>query len=249
MNQQLKKRKNSTVHLIRILSLTLLTFAFASCETTNDPLLNENKTSVSVTFSANAPTSESKRTASTTSDSISIIDVKMLIAQIEFEYDMEDDGVSDDTLEFETGPLVVALNTAGMDTTIVNLVPDRGTYDEIEIEIEQPDEGTVPDSSFVDGDNRYSIVANGSYNGSPFVFRTDLEMELELELEPPIIIDGTSPMEVNIAVDISEWFTDANGDPLDPSQESNRSQIEQNIKNSFHASESDEQEDSDDNDD
>lgn len=171
---------------------------------------------------------------------VSLKEAKILVTEMEFENDVEDDGIDDDTLDFETEPFVMELNPTGSNTVVHSTLPLGGTFDEIGIEIEAlDDDETGIDPDFEYGGERHSIYITGTYNGTDFTFRSDIAFELELELDPPLFTTASTPVNVDVVVDLSTWFKDAGGQPLDPTDKSNREIIEKNIKNSFQAFDSD----------
>ena len=98
-----------------------------------------------------------------------------------------------------------------------------------------------------------SILVKGYLNNDPsqtFVFTSDLDEEQEREFNPPLVLDENSPSNsLVLNIDLDTWFVDGNGNFLDPSIESNHSQIENNIKDSLEVFEDkdDNGEDDDDN--
>ena len=90
----------------------------------------------------------------------------------------------------------------------------------------------------------------GTYNGTPFLFRSREDFELEIELEPELVITGDeTSAELTIAIDLSSWFVDANGNTVDPSDPANLGLINNNIERSFDAFEDRYDDDDDDDDD
>lgn len=224
-------------------SLVLLALGlFTGCE--SDSVDNNNTGEATIPASVTFKTQLTLPRAANPSEFM-LEQAKILVDKMEFENDIEDDGMAEDSLEFETEPFVVELNS-GASTTIANTLPIGGEFDEIEVDIEPMDENSTPlDEIFVDGENRYSIVAQGTYNGADFLFRSDMEIELEMDLNPSLIVEAGVPVNVDIVVDLSQWFLDSNGNPMDPNLPENQDLIENNIKNSFQAAEDDDNDDND----
>lgn len=180
--------------------------------------------------------------AKAATDTVILSEVKILLSEIELEgletMDLDDDG-DEDGEEVELGPFVVPLNLNGNLTTIAGAMIPNGTYDEIEFEIRKPeDDENVGDADFIEGSSgsqRFSIVVRGTYHDTAFVWKTSLNIEQELELNPPMVVnDSLGTSNVSILVNPFSWFFD-NGVAMDPRDESNRSQIENNIQNGFKA--------------
>lgn len=220
--------------LKRVFLMLMVAIAFSACESDSDLAESQNND-----IPATVSFSQQNASRSMAQNELTLTSTKILVSQMEFENDMEDDGMAEDSLEFETEPFVVELNS-GKSTTVESTLPIGGEFDEIEIEIETlDDEDIIIDPIFVDGENHYSIVANGTFMGVDFTFRSDLEIELEMDLEPALVVEAGVPVNVDIFVDTAQWFMAADGSVLDPTLLENKTIIEANIKNSFQASEVD----------
>lgn len=185
--------------------------------------------------------------AKTAGDTVIIESAKLLLKSIKFKTDVED------SLDYKVGPFIVNLDLNGGITQIAaNDIPN-GTYDEIKFKIHKPeDDEAVSDTDFVAGatsDERYSIVIRGTYNGSPFMYRSKKDIEQELEINPPLVVtDSTNDVNATLLVAPAGWFM-KDGNYLDPSNESNREDIDDNIKRSFKKAMKDNDHDGKDNDD
>ena len=184
--------------------------------------------------------------AKTAGDTVIIESAKLLLKSIKFKTDVED------SLDYKVGPFIVNLDLNGGITQIAaNDIPN-GTYDEIKFKIHKPeDDEAVSDTDFVAGatsDERYSIVIRGTYNGSPFMYRSKKDIEQELEINPPLVVtDSTNDVNATLLVAPAGWFM-KDGNYLDPSNESNREDIDDNIKRSFKKAMKDNDHDGDEND-
>ncbi len=141
--------------------------------------------------------------------------------------------------DFKTGPFVVPLANSVTPITVGNISP--GSYDRIKFEIHKPAQNeAVPDPDFRDGPNgneRYSLVIVGHYQGNRFEFKSRSTINQAVTLDSLLEIDDlTLAANVTLRVDMSTWFL--NGvvelDPTD-SQASNVAAIERSIRDSFRA--------------
>lgn len=140
--------------------------------------------------------------------------------------------------EFKAGPFLLDLPLNSIDLVVAVDVPP-GTYREVEFEIHKLEtgDGTLATSNpdFVGK----SIRVEGTFNGQPFVFTTDLDVEQETVLEPPLVVTQQGITNLTVRVDFSTWFTTATGALIDPATANpggvNRELVKQNIKRSFHA--------------
>ncbi|HLG06633.1 MAG TPA: hypothetical protein VI383_10855 [Gemmatimonadales bacterium] len=126
-----------------------------------------------------------------------------------FSCDNRTSGSDDDCEELELGPLLVDLSLDGRTEQVLSVPVDTGTYRRLEFEIHKPDDDTRADSAFLSQHpdlKRVSIRARGTWNGSPFVFTTDLNVEQRFELMPPIVVREGQTSELTLRVDLRDWF-------------------------------------------
>jgi len=117
-----------------------------------------------------------------------------------------------------------------------------GSYDEFKFQIHKPSNANG-DADLVAAHPEMediSIRATGTFNGTAFIFVTDLTEVEEVALSPTVevTVDGTLPLTLHI--DASAWFVNQAGTGLvDPAQASEgqpfESVVEQNIRQSFRA--------------
>lgn len=163
--------------------------------------------------------------------SILLLDtVKILIKDIKLNV-----AVSGDSTNFKTGPYVLYLNlNTGVNTIGSGYIP-VGTYDKIKFEVHKlSDNEPIPDPDFADGNLRFSVVAKGAFNGVRFTYKSDKSAKQKLNFPNALIVTETMS---NITLQIKPylWFFDSNNQFLDPINESNRSEIDNNIKENIKA--------------
>jgi len=198
-------------------------------------------------------------TITSNGDTIVITSAQIVLGEIELKREDDDGceslGMDDDDgcEEFSTGMMLLDLPLNGQVATEITIAPDSGTYDEIEFEIEKPESGG-DDEAFLaqhpDFDG-VSIRVQGTFNGQPFTFESDLDVEQENELVTPLVITDTSTgTNVTLNVGLAGWFV-VNGALVNPATGNkggvNESVVKENIKTSFKAFE-DEDRDGDDSD-
>ncbi len=216
--------------------------ALNGCNLAGTKASNIAKTGISFVATTSASSSPAVAPSAFGSDSgtvaattgLQIDTAKVLIKKLEFH------SATEDSLDFEQGPLVLTLN---LDSTVTNVAIDNvphGLYSAISFEIHKPRPNeTVTDSDFVAGpkeDQRYSVVVKGFYNGTHFVFKSHRSAEVHIKLNPPLnISDSLSSYNATVKVDVSQWFVDQNGNIIDPTNPNNEEAISQAIRRSFHA--------------
>lgn len=183
--------------------------------------------------------------------------VQLVMREIELESQAlenacEVPGGDDDCAEIEIGPLLVdlPLGTSGAVRTLAADVP-AGTYDEVEFEIHKPE--SSDDAAFLAAHPEFagvSIRAEGTYNGTPFVYESHLDVEMELDLVPPLVVDGASATDLTLFVDLGTWFRGGDGNFVDPATANTGGEhegvVNENVKGSLEAFEDDDHDGSDD---
>jgi hypothetical protein len=149
----------------------------------------------------------------------------------------------DDCEELELQPrlLEVPLSSGPERSFTASVAPGR--YDEIEFEIHKPEDGSGDDSDagFLQQHPEFagvSVRVEGSWNGEPFTFMSDVNAEQEVSLDPVVVVsEGGGDTELTLFVDLSTWFADGSGSLVDPRTAteggSNQALVENNIKGSI----------------
>ena len=155
------------------------------------------------------------------------------------------DGQHDACESFNAGPFLLDVPLGGGVDRAFSVSVDTGSYDQLRIKIHKPssDSADAKDLAFLAAHPEFekvSIRAVGSYNGTPFVFTTDLNVEQRIALVPPITVaDSAANVDVTIKVDVSNWFSDGAGGLVDPQTAlkggANDHLVRSNIEASFHA--------------
>jgi hypothetical protein len=181
--------------------------------------------------------------------------VQLVLREVELENETHESACEtgsssdDDCAEIEIGPFLVdlPLGVGGAARTVTASVP-AGTYDEVKFKIREPDDDTDADAAFVVEHPDFahaSVKVEGSYNGTPFTFVSDLEAELKLELSPPLVVDASGTTDLTLFADLGTWFRDPGGNLLDPSTASGQI-VADNIARGFNAFEDENHDGSDD---
>ncbi len=138
--------------------------------------------------------------------------------------------------EFEAGPFRLTIPLNSVELVVAVDVP-AGTYHEVEFEIHKVSGSNAAFAAANPDMVGKSIRVEGTFNGQPFVFESDLEVEQELDLVPPLVVTGTSSTGLTIRVDLGTWFRTAGGGLISPATANaggpNRDLVRQNIRNSF----------------
>lgn len=142
----------------------------------------------------------------------------------EIENEAEDD-------EVKVGPFLVDLKGDALASKTLSNVFDgqvpAGTYREIKIVI-APDTSVAADGSSV---TIAGTLDAGTANAKDFTFTSRLHAAQKIETDVTVSASGTQ--NVTLTIDPSGWFKDSAGNRLDPTDASNQSRIEGNIKRSI----------------
>jgi hypothetical protein len=140
------------------------------------------------------------------------------------------------------GPVVFDLPLGeAAEPTFTVLLP-AGAYDRMHFQIHKPSNANE-DAELVAAHPEMegvSIRAVGTYNGTPFVFTSDLTEVEQVPLAPAVEIAADAVLPLTLHTDIAGWFLDASGTGLvDPAEATEggpyESEVERNIRESFRA--------------
>jgi len=256
--------------LKRLMTVAAATSVLAAC---GDNGLGPGERTVSLSFTTRAPGTLnpsrqpwfSRVAAGDTivagQDTLIIDRVQIVLREIELERinddacDDDSTGVDDDACEeFEIGPMLVDLPLDGSVETVITVAVDTGTYDEIEFEIHKPDDDTPEDLAFLADHPDFdgvSIRVIGSFNGTAFVFQTDLNEDQEIELATPLVItELATSTNLTMSIDLDTWFRSGTGALINPRTANkggaNENVVKDNIKDSIEAFEDDDRDGDDD---
>ncbi len=221
-----------------------LLVTFAACNSTNPTQLAD----VAVSFTRGTPGATAAlfdRAGATAASALVITSARLVLREIELERaDVTDCDLlgenADGCEKFEAGPVLVSIPVDGSVSEEFTLDIPAGSYDEIEFDIHKVSSGDPADAQFLVQNPTFedlSIRVVGTFDGVPFVFETDLDVEQELEFFPALQIDA--PTNITIEVGLDSWFLDATGQNVNPETGNkggaNENLIKDNIKNSIEA--------------
>jgi len=164
-----------------------------------------------------------------TDDPIVITEAKALIDEVELKSEISSGA------QLQLNPFVINLNSLTSAQLVATAVIPRGTYTKIKFQIHKPDDNEIPpDPEFKtgsSGDQRFSIIIKGMYNGNSFLFKSGRSGNLEISFIRPLAVQEGS-RNITLMINPSNWFRKGTTE-LDPRDPSNERMIEDNIKNSF----------------
>jgi hypothetical protein len=248
---------------------TLATLAsIAACSDAGGPSsgaqVNFNVATRTATTAAAAAQSLSLASAGTPetftdgTNSLVIDQVQLVLREIELERagataTCDESSPGDPCEALELGPVLLdlPLGGAGGAARTFSAPVAPGTYREIEFQIHKPSHDE--DAAFVGANPDFdgvSVKVTGTFNGTAFVYTTDLDAKEEIELDPPLAIAETGATDLTLFVDLDRWFRDATGSLVDPGSanagNANEGLVEANIKSTLHAFEDENEDGTDD---
>lgn len=163
-------------------------------------------------------------------NNIIIDEAKALISKIELEN--EPSGQNEIVI---SKLFVINLNSTEAVNQLASTKIPSGTYNKIKFNVHKPEDNeTPPDPEFKEGNSgnqRYSVIIKGRYNGSSFVFKSRKSANIALNF-PDIINIQETMRNITLIINSSQWFKNGN-DILNPSDPQFEDAINENIKNSF----------------
>ncbi len=210
------------------------------CGDSTSPPTQTGSLSLSAGYSTSPPSAYQKVGVVAAVDSIKISRARFSLRDITFKG-------QEDSLNYITSPFILEVNLSGalQNVAVVNVA--FRTYRRVEFDVhrvEPADLTGLPDgerarfADFLAGD-RYSIIINGTVypnGGGPqsFVFRSRINARQRIDLVPELVVSETSPIaNVTILLSSANWFRNAGGVLVDPSELQNESLISENLKNSI----------------
>ena len=201
--------------------LILLTLALIGCENSTDVQPN----GLSISFFSEGSLAKIEN------NSIQLNEIKVLIRNLKL-----DRVNSNNSSDVKVGPFVIHLNPNGINTGVQVSDAPEGTYKRVKFEVHKLEDFEIPpDPEFREGESgseRFSVIIKGDFNNTPFVYKSQRTTYQEIEFQPSLVIENNSSVNLTIRVNPYSWFLDE-GEYLNPSDESNRSEIEMNIEHSF----------------
>ena len=149
-------------------------------------------------------------------DTIVLTSVQVVLRRIELERVggsvCDTTATEDDCEELKLGPVLLDVPLAAGADRQFTVTVDTGSYGKIKFEIHKPesskDAGFVAANPDFDGQ---SIKVTGTFNGTPFTYYSDLDVEQEADLNPPLVVTDAVGANLTLHVDLATWFQNQAG--------------------------------------
>jgi hypothetical protein len=178
-----------------------------------------------------------------TGNTLIVEQVELVLRQIELERGGENACAvaGDDRCEsLELGPILLDLPLGAGAVGQFTVPTDTGSYGKVEFEIHKA--SSSDDAGFVAAHPEFvdrSIRVTGTYNGTPFTFWSDLDLEQEIELAPPLVVGEGGMADLTLFVNLDGWFRTSSGALIDPvtanKGQPNEGVVRQNIQDGMEA--------------
>jgi len=227
----------------------VLALGLAGCDSTNT-----GKQAVGVSFATKAPVAAIAQnvaysiTQTSGANTLVITKAQLVLRELEVKLSAattcSTGTTADSCEEIQLGPMLIDLPVTDAVATPITAQVPAGTYREVEFDIRRP--GTDPaDQAFVAANPNFanvSIRVEGTFNGTPFVFTSEIDQEVQIDFNPPLVVtDGSN--NATIAVDIRSWFRNPDGSLINPATANpngtNTGVVSERIKVSLRAFEDD----------
>lgn len=239
--------QKSLVRPIVRLALALPLIGAAACDATGT-----DRIPVSISFSGQSPTAASSATAANVTvgdagNTLVITKAQIILREVELKRTsstqcMDDsssvDSSNDDCEELSIGPFLVDIPLVDNTVTSITATVPPDTYREIEFEIHKLGDDTPAERALAAEHPEFdvnSVRVEGTFNGTPFVFFSDVNAELELEFAVPVVITEET-QNVTIQFDLRSWFRNGSTviNPVTANKGgANESLVRENIKTSI----------------
>ncbi len=182
-------------------------------------------TTSSVTISAKADDNVVNST-----DVIVITEAKALINEVELEQES-----TEVETELHLAPFVANFNVTGGLTSLITGDLPIGRFSKIKFKLHKPEDNEVlSDPEFrtgSSGNERYSFIVKGTFNGTPFVYRSRKSASLVINLNNVVAVDGNA-INFTFVFNKNLWFKNGNI-IINPANSGNDDLIDDNIRGSF----------------
>jgi hypothetical protein len=157
---------------------------------------------------------------------LQIDSAKILIKDIRFGIGTDSNTITN----FRVGTYVLHLNMANTVRLVADAYVAPATYVRSSFEVHQAASANeAPDPDFFDGSIGYSVVVMGSYNGTQFKFKSQLDVREMMMMLTPVTITTDAVSNITLSVNPYKWFISGGG-YLDPTLSVNTPVINANIQ-------------------
>ena len=212
------------IQVLFIMFTVVVMFALNGCDENGGILIPSGSTELSINMKSDDNASDNPI------DAVIVTEAKALITDIQ--YERERDGR--DQLH-HTGPFIINFTFDGSLKELHIGYIVRDIYTKVKFLLHKPGENeTVADPEFKTGtaeNQRFSVIIKGTYNGSPFTYRSQQELSISTGFNKSTNINSPS-QNVTVVLNRTGWFKNGAA-VLNPNLPGNAPIIDSNIADSF----------------
>jgi hypothetical protein len=148
--------------------------------------------------------------------------------------------------EVRLDPVLVNLPMDGTTKVVLDALVPAGTYSGLRAKLEAVEGDDHGASAFLTANPDFAdisvkvvgVFTDAGGTDHPFTFKSSVEAELAMNFASPVTV-GASTSNLTVDVNLANWFTDAAGAIIDPTNVANQETIERAIRASLRAFEDD----------
>jgi len=153
----------------------------------------------------------------------------------------DDDDDDEDCPSIHTGPFLVNVPVNGSDGARVVVPVGEGTYSAVRLTLHKVTSNDPADRAFRQANPDFrdiSVRLEGTYNGTPFIFVSDINRKIDVPLSEPLDVTEVGG-DVTVTLDFGTWFIRPSGGLYSPALANTpgvvRAVVQNNISGTFRA--------------
>lgn len=155
--------------------------------------------------------------------------------------DRDSDDDDEDCPSIHTGPFLVNVPVNGSDGARVVVPVGEGTYSAVRLTLHKVTSNDSADRAFRQANPDFrdiSVRLEGTYNGTPFIFVSDINRKIDVPLPEPLDVSEVGG-DVTVTLDFGNWFVRPSGGLYSPALANTpgsvRNVVQSNIAGTFRA--------------
>ena len=153
--------------------------------------------------------------------------------------DSETEEEDDNCATMFVGPILVDIPTDALPGSEISVLIPEGSYRSVQLRLHKISSNSSADAAFRAEHPDFgdaSVKVEGTFNGVPFTYLSDITATVNLPLPAPIVVGGED-QDLTVELDVGSWFLSQSGSLLSPLDDNNqaRQAIRSNIRTAIRA--------------
>ena len=153
--------------------------------------------------------------------------------------DSETEEEDDNCATMFVGPILVDIPTDALPGSEISVLIPEGSYRSVQLRLHKISSNSSTDAAFRAEHPDFgdaSVKVEGTFNGVPFTYLSDITATVNLPLPAPIVVGGED-QDLTVELDVGSWFLSQSGSLLSPLDDNNqaRQAIRSNIRTAIRA--------------